>query len=174
MALSAPFHLQRWIDAHRDRLKPPVGNAELYEDHEFIVMVVGGPNSRTDFHVDPGEELFYMLEGDMVLRVLDEGALRDVEIKEGEIFLLPALVPHSPQRRAGTVGLVVERRRRQGELDGFCWYCARCSALLYVERFALTSIVRDLPPIFERYEAKEENRTCRRCGWVMPLRAART
>jgi 3-hydroxyanthranilate 3,4-dioxygenase len=170
MPLSAPLSFKGWIDEHRHLLKPPVGNAEIYPHHELIIMVVGGPNARDDFHVDPGEEFFYMVEGDMVLRVVDEGKLRDIEIKEGEIFLLPANVPHSPQRRANTVGLVVERQRRPGELDGFQWYCRQCEALMHEEKLQLTDIVTQLPPVFRRYYADEQKRTCGACGWVMPPR----
>jgi 3-hydroxyanthranilate 3,4-dioxygenase len=169
--LQAPFNFQRWIEEHRHLLQPPVGNCEVYPQHEFIVMVVGGPNSRTDYHVDPGEELFLQIEGDMTLRVVDDGKIRDIEIKQGDIFLLPPWVPHSPQRRAHTVGLVVERQRKAGELDQFQWYCERCSQKMYEESVQLTDIVAQLPPVFVRYEADVNNRTCKSCGWVMPLRA---
>jgi 3-hydroxyanthranilate 3,4-dioxygenase len=171
MPVAPPIDFRKFIDDHRHLLKPPVGNHEVYVDHEFIVMIVGGPNARTDYHVDPGEELFFQFEGDMTLRIIDEGKPRDVEIKEGQMFLLPAWVPHSPQRRADTVGLVVERRRRTGEIDAFEWYCEPCGQRLYREDLQLTSIVKDLPPVFERYEATVGNRTCRHCGWVMPTRA---
>jgi 3-hydroxyanthranilate 3,4-dioxygenase len=106
------LNLNRWIDEHRHLLKPPVGNKLVYQDSEFMIMVVGGPNTRADFHVDPAEEFFHQLEGDMVLRVAEGGRIRDLPIRAGEILLLPARVPHSPQRPAGSVGLVVERRRR--------------------------------------------------------------
>ncbi len=172
MALTPPFAFQAWIDAHRHLLKPPVGNCEVYPGHEFIVQVVGGPNSRTDYHVDPAEEFFYQLEGDMVLRVVDDGAVSDIPIRQGEIFLLPKHVPHSPQRQANTVGLVVERRRAPGELDAFEWYCERCSTLLYRAQVQMVNIVKDLPPIFVQYESDIKNRTCTQCAWVMPVRAS--
>jgi 3-hydroxyanthranilate 3,4-dioxygenase len=170
--LPSVFNFKQWIDENRHLLKPPVGNREVYPNHEFIVMVVGGPNSRTDYHVDPGEEFFYQLEGEMVLRVIDDGKIKDIPIKAGEIFLLPAWVPHSPQRMANSVGLVVERKRRDDEIDKFQWYCEKCSTMLYEESLQMSDIVKQLPPIFERYEAKVENRTCKKCGWVMPTRAA--
>lgn len=169
MALS-PLNFKAWIDEHRHLLKPPVMNKVVYEDTEFIIMVVGGPNSRTDFHIDPAEEFFYQLEGHMVLRVVEEGKIRDVKIDEGEILLLPANVPHSPQRFPDTVGLVVERRRREDELDGFAWYCEQCGNELYRETLHVKSIVDDLPPVFDRFYAKEEHRTCGECGWMMPPR----
>lgn len=169
--MRAPINFGKWIDEHRHLLKPPVGNQVVYEDTEFIIMVVGGPNTRSDFHIDPAEEFFYMLEGDMVLRVREDGKLKDVEIKEGEIFLLPAMVPHSPQRRADTVGLVVERRRNAGEIDGFAWYCEDCGETLYEEQLELKDIVKELPPIFGRFYADDANLTCGTCGWKMPPRA---
>ncbi len=171
MSLTPPINFKTWIEEHRHLLKPPVGNQVVYEDTEFIIMVVGGPNTRTDFHIDPAEEFFYMVEGDMVLRVEDEGTLRDIEIKEGEIFLLPANVPHSPQRKAQTVGLVVERRRNEGELDGLRWYCEQCAHPLYEETLQLQDITKDFPPVFDRFYSDEAHRTCDKCGWTMPPRA---
>lgn len=165
--ITPPFHFAKWIDEHRHLLKPPVGNQVVYEDTEFIVMVVGGPNTRKDYHVDEGEEFFYQLEGDMTLRIMEDGAPRDVPIRAGEIFLLPPRVPHSPQRRADTVGLVIERRRREGELDLFQWYCDGCHAKIYEEAVQLSDIVAQLPPIFERFWNNETNRKCEGCGALM-------
>jgi len=167
----SPIHFQRWIDEHRHLLKPPVGNRLVYEDEEFIIMVVGGPNARTDFHVDPAEEFFHQIEGSMVLRLVQDGAIHDVEIKAGEIFLLRADVPHSPQRQAGGVGLVVERRRKPGEKDGLRWYCERCVTPVYEETFELKDITKDFPPVFDRFYADAKNRTCRTCGYQVPDRA---
>jgi len=161
------FNFRRWIDEHRHLLKPPVGNKRVFRDSEFIIMVVGGPNSRKDYHVDPGEEFFYQLEGDMVLKTIQGGRAVDVPIREGEILLLPPNVPHSPQRVANTVGLVIERERRPGEQDGFQWYCERCSHLLYEEFAPLTDIEKQLPVIFEHFFSSEDHRTCRNCGAVM-------
>jgi 3-hydroxyanthranilate 3,4-dioxygenase len=161
------FDFRRWIDANRHLLKPPVGNKRVFADSEFIVMVVGGPNTRTDYHVDPAEEFFYQLEGDMLLKTVQGGKPVDVPIREGEILLLPPRVPHSPQRRTDTVGLVIERERRPGELDGFQWYCENCGQLLYEEFFALEDIETQLAPVFERFYASRERRTCRNCGRIM-------
>jgi 3-hydroxyanthranilate 3,4-dioxygenase len=161
------INFRRWIDEHRHLLKPPVGNKLVYQDTEFIIMVVGGPNVRKDFHVDPAEEFFYQLEGDMNLRVVEDGRVRDLPIREGEILLLPPRVPHSPQRRANSAGLVVERRRRTGELDALQWYCEHCGALLYEEGFALVDIEAQFPPVMKRFFDSLAHRTCRRCGTVM-------
>jgi 3-hydroxyanthranilate 3,4-dioxygenase len=164
-----PLNLHRWIQEHRSLLKPPVGNKLIFGDGEFIVMAVGGPNVRRDFHVDPAEEFFHQLEGDMVLRVAEGGRIRDLPIRAGEILLLPPRVPHSPQRPAGTVGLVIERRRRPGELDGLQWYCEQCSNLLYEEYLPLTDIETQFPPVFDRFYASTEYRRCKRCGALSPL-----
>ena len=167
MPISAPFNLRLWIDQHRHLLKPPVGNKLLFQDTDFIVMAVGGPNSRQDFHHDPGEELFYQIEGDVVLRLVQDGGITDVPIREGELFLLPSEVPHSPQRPAGTVGIVVERRRRGDELDGFSWHCEHCANRLYHERVRVSNIETQLPAVFQRFFSNLGHRTCKACGTVM-------
>ena len=159
-----PINFKNWIDENRHLLKPPVGNKVVYENTEFIIMVVGGPNTRKDYHIDEGEEFFYQLEGDMVLRIMQDGKPKDINIKEGEIFLLPPKVPHSPQRFENTVGLVVERKRREGELDGFQWYCDECSSLLYDKFFVLTDIVKQLPPIFDGFWQDDKVRICKQCN----------
>jgi 3-hydroxyanthranilate 3,4-dioxygenase len=160
------FNFRRWIDENRQFLKPPVGNKKVFRDSEFIIMVVGGPNARKDYHVDPGEEFFYQLEGDMLLKTVQDGRMVDVPIREGEIFLLPSRMPHSPQRKANTVGLVIERERRAGELDGFQWYCENCQNLLHEEFIELTDIETQMPPLFDRFYSSQANRTCKRCGTV--------
>jgi len=165
------FNFQKWIDEHRHLLKPPVCNQQVFEDNDFIVMVVGGPNARTDYHYDEGPEFFYQLEGDMLLRTIQDDKRVDITIAEGEILLLPPKVPHSPQRFENTVGLVVERKRLDEELDGFMWYCEQCDQKLYEEFLYISDIVEQLPPIFERFYDSEENRTCKNCGTVMPPRA---
>ena len=162
-----PINFQQWIDANRHLLRPPVGNKVVYSDSEFIIQVVGGPNSRKDFHVDPGDEFFYQLEGRMVLRVVQDRRVTDVTILAGEIFLLPAQIPHSPQRLPDSVGLVIERRRRPGELDGLQWYCDNCSNLLYEEYFPLTNIETNFQPVIERFFSSLSLRTCKRCHAVM-------
>jgi 3-hydroxyanthranilate 3,4-dioxygenase len=161
------FNLHRWIDEHRQVLQPPVGNKRVFADGDFIIMVVGGPNSRQDYHVDPGQEFFYQLEGDIVLRTVQGGRPVAVPIRQGEVFLLPPNMPHSPQRPANTVGLVVERQRRPGERDGFQWYCERCGKLLHEEFIELTDIEKQLAPVFERFYASLQRRTCSSCGAVL-------
>lgn len=169
---SMPFNFGKWIEEHRNLLQPPVGNAQIWADTDFIVTVVGGPNARTDYHDDPLEEFFYQLTGDITLRVLDDGKVREIPIRAGEIFLLPPHVRHSPQRpMPGSVGLVIERQRPEGLIDGFEWYCPSCNGLLYRVEVQLKSIVKDLPPLFEQFYASIEKRTCRACGTVHPGKA---
>lgn len=167
MSVLQAFNFRQWIDEHRQLLKPPVGNKLVFQHTEFIIMVVGGPNARKDFHIDPAEEFFYQLEGDMVLRIVESGLIRELPIRAGDIFLLPPGVPHSPQRSAGSVGLVIERQRRAGELDGLQWYCEHCSTLLYQEYFPLTDIETQFPPVFARFFDSVAHRTCRQCGQLM-------
>jgi 3-hydroxyanthranilate 3,4-dioxygenase len=163
------FNLQKWIDDHRHLLKPPVCNQQVFDDDDFIVMVVGGPNSRKDYHYDEGPEFFYQIEGEMLLKTIQDDRQVDIPIREGEILLLPPKVPHSPQRFVDTVGLVVERRRLPHELDGFMWFCDTCHHKLYEEYVSLSDIVGQLPPIFDRFYGSVENRTCANCGAVMPV-----
>jgi 3-hydroxyanthranilate 3,4-dioxygenase len=167
MAFTQPFNLLSWIESNRSLLKPPVGNKLLFEDAGLIVMAVGGPNSRKDFHHDPGEELFYQVEGEMVLKTVQDGRIIDVPIRAGEMFLLPAEMPHSPRRPPGSVGVVVERRRAPEELDGFSWYCENCGHQLYFERVPVRNIETELPGIFQRFYSSAAHRTCRVCGTVM-------
>lgn len=171
MELLKAFNFSRWIDEHAHLLRPPVGNRVLFERAgDLIVQVVGGPNARTDFHDDPYEEFFHQVRGDMVLRIMREGRPRDVPIREGEVLLLPARVRHSPQRPAGSVGLVVEKVRPRGVDDGFEWYCPACHALLHRVEVNVQDIVADLPPLFDAFYSSAAARTCRHCGHVHPGR----
>jgi 3-hydroxyanthranilate 3,4-dioxygenase len=161
-----PINFKKWIDEHRHLLKPPVGNQQVWADREFMVTVVGGPNSRTDYHINEGEEFFYQLEGDINLRMIVEGKPQDFPIREGEIFLLPPNVPHSPQRPAGTIGLVLERRRLEHELDTFLWVCKNCHAELWKHSLHVTDITTQLQPVFQAYYSNPENLKCKACGTV--------
>ena len=167
MAIRSAFNFKEWINNHRDLLKPPVGNAQVFEDTEFIVMVVGGPNARKDYHYNEGEEFFYQIEGDIVVKIIDDGVPRDIHINEGDIFLLPARTPHSPQRGPNTVGMVIERKREPKELDGFLWFCEHCGNKLHEEYLPVTNIVEQLPPVFARFWTNEDIRTCKKCGTII-------
>ena len=157
------FNFKKWIDENRHLLKPPVGNKVVWKDREFIVMTVGGPNARTDFHVNQSEEFFYQLEGNMTLKVINPaGKMEDIRIEAGDIYLLRANTPHSPQREAGSVGLVIERKRREEEIDGLQWYCEKCETKLYEEFFKLVNIETQFPEVFERYY-NSEHKICPKC-----------
>jgi len=169
MPVIPPINLKRWVDEHRELLKPPVGNKMIWKDSEFLVMAVGGPNQRKDFHVEDGEEFFYQVEGDIVVRIIEDGKVRDITIREGEMFLLPAGIPHSPQRPANTVGLVIERQRADSEHDHLRWFCEKCGEMLYDASFQLVDLGKQLKPIIEDFYADEAKRTCKKCGTVMPV-----
>ena len=171
MAASKPFNLQAWIDQNRHLLKPPVGNFTLFKESEnFIVMVVGGPNSRRDYHVNAGEELFYQLEGSIELKTIEDGKRITHVLNQGDMFLLPPFVPHSPRRPAGTVGLVIELIRTDADVpDGFRWYCEHCGNLMHEEQAFITDIVTQLPPVMARFTENKELRTCKKCGTYMEL-----
>jgi 3-hydroxyanthranilate 3,4-dioxygenase len=166
MALAA-LNLKAWIDENRHLLKPPVGNKCIWENGDYIVMVVGGPNSRKDYHYNKTPEFFYQVEGDINLKIIEEGKPRTVTIKEGEVFLLPAGVPHSPQRGPNTVGLVVETKRPKQMKDAMLWFCEDCGTKLYEEKFYCDNIETDLPRIMKAFYGDEALRTCRKCKSVM-------
>lgn len=161
-----------WLAEHGPGLKPPVGNKEVFPGgSDFIVMVVGGPNQRTDFHVDPYEEVFYQLKGTMHVDLMTPDGPRNVEIGAGQMWVLPRSMPHSPQRpEPGSLGLVFERIREPGTLEKFQWYCPTCSSLVHEVELQVTDIVVDLPPVFDAFYADESARTCPSCGTVHPGR----
>ena len=168
MSLAA-FNFAQWIERHAHLLKPPVGNRQVFaEAGDLIVMVVGGPNARTDYHDDPYEEFFYQLRGDIVLRVIEDGNPRELPVREGEVLLLPRHVRHSPQRPAGSVGLVVEKVRPPGVDDGFEWYCPKCFTRIHRVEANVKSIVADLPPLFDYFYSS--SRKCPGCGQIHPGR----
>ena len=165
MAVIAPFNLKKWIDEHRDLLKPPVGNQCIYKDAEnFIVMVVGGPNARKDYHYNESEELYYQVEGNIVLKIIDDGVPKSIPINEGDLFLLPPQTPHSPQRGANTVGLVIEKVREdeEDEKDAFMWFCENCGNKLHEEVLFVKDIVKQLPPVMEKFWNSTDLRTCKK------------
>lgn len=165
----APINFPKWLEEHRHLLKPPVGNQQIWQDTDFIVTVVGGPNHRTDFHDDPYEEFFWQFKGNAYLELMQDGKRARVELPEGAMFLLPPHVRHSPQRpEPGSLCLVIERQRPHGTVDGFEWYCPKCDARVHRVEVQLKSIVKDLPPLFDAFYGSEEKRTCPKCGHLHP------
>ena len=170
MSLKPPFNLSQWIAENRELLKPPVGNKNLYkESGDYIVMIVAGPNARKDYHYNETEELFYQIEGDITVYIQQEGKKVEIPIKEGEMFLLPAKVPHSPVRPAGSIGLVIERKREPQHKDGLMWFSDTANAKLYEEYFHLTNIEKDFLPVFRKFYGDEKLRTCPVTGEVMEV-----
>ena len=169
MSLGMPFNFNQWIEDNKDKLKPPVSNKSIYPlSKDYIVMVVGGPNARKDYHYNETEELFYQLKGDILVTAQIEGKAVKVPIKEGEMFLLPANTPHCPVRPENSIGLVIERVRKGTDYrDGLMWFCDECNHKLYEERFTLNDIVNDFLEVFGRFYNSEEHRTCENCNHVM-------
>lgn len=166
--IKRPFNLQQWIEDNRALLKPPVGNKNLYvESGDYIIMIVGGPNARKDYHYNETEELFYQLEGDIVVKIQEEGKAVEIPIRAGEMFLLPAQIPHSPIRSEGSVGLIIERKRTNGMIDGLQWYCDSCNNLLHDTYFRLSNIEKDFIPRFKEFYGSKEMRTCQKCNAEM-------
>jgi len=167
MSITRPFNFKKWIDDNRHLLKPPVNNKVVYKDAEFIVMVVGGPNSRKDYHYNESEEFFYQIEGNVIVKIQEDGREVEVPINEGDIFLLPPRVPHNPIRFKNTIGLVMERRRRNGEKDGLMWFCETCNTKLYEEFFELNDITSQFQEVFVKFYSSDDLRTCKSCGQKM-------
>lgn len=169
MEARKPFNLNKWIEENRHQLKPPVNNKNLYpEGTDYIVMIVGGPNARKDYHYNETEELFYQLEGEINVRIQENGNPVDIKLGPGDMFLCPAKTPHSPMRTAGSIGLVIERvRAGKGFIDGLLWFCEKCNNKLHETFFELKDIETDFLPRFKEYYGSETLRTCNKCGHVM-------
>ena len=170
MSFKSPFNLNSWIEQNRELLKPPVGNKNLFvESGDYIIMIVGGPNARKDYHLNESEELFYQLEGDILVKIQEDGKSKDIHIKEGDMFLLPAGIPHSPIRGENTVGLVIELNRKEKMQDGLLWFCDKCNHKLHEFTFPLKNIEKDFIGRFKEFYASKELRTCEKCGHEMEL-----
>lgn len=169
MEIRKPFNLNQWLDENKHLLKPPVANRNLYpEGSDYIVMVVAGPNARKDYHYNETEELFYQLEGEINVRIQQDGKAVDVPLKAGDMFLLPGGIPHSPGRSANSIGLVIERvRAGKGFNDGLLWFCEKCNHKLHEVYFELHDIEKDFLPHFRAYYGNQDLRTCKQCGHVM-------
>jgi 3-hydroxyanthranilate 3,4-dioxygenase len=174
-ALNPAFNFVKWVEENEHLLKPPVNNKQMWAAQgDFIVQVVGSPNERTDFHVDPYEEWFYQFRGDMHINLQTDDGIVTQHVREGEMWLLPRDTPHSPQRPdPGSVGVVIERIREEGTLEKFQWYCLNCNHLVHEVELQVRDIVVDLPPVFEQFYADETVRECADCGSVHPGRSAR-
>ena len=170
MNILSTFHLKQWVDENQHLFNPPFRTNKLLVSHkDFIVMMLRGPNTRLDFHIDPGDEFFYQVEGEMELVVKPEGERRQiVKIKEGEIFLCPGGVPHSPRRFENTWGLVIERKRRSEEQEEFAWFCEQCDALVLSRVVNQGNIPAQVTAVYTEFNNDPRLRTCKSCGFVFP------
>ena len=164
------FGLWKWVEEHRGAFEPPVGNKVIWEDSQFTAMIVRGPNARRDFHVDPSDEIFYMLRGAMTIETIRDGRRTEHVIREGELFLVPALTPHAPHRPADTWGLVVEVKRALHQTESLRWYCEGCDTPLHDVTMHVADIERELKSAIQAFDASVALRTCRACGHVQPER----
>src|SRR5262245_37584596 len=162
------FNLWGWVEKNRHAFEPPVGNKVIWDDSQFTAMIIRGPNARRDFHVDPSDEIFYMLRGDMALELMREGKRETQVIRDGELLLVPGFVPHSPHRPPDTWGLVVEVKRAPDQTESLLWFCDRCDARLHEVTMHVADIETELTLAIQRFDADVELRTCRRCGHVQP------
>ncbi len=166
-----PKSLWGWIDENQDAFQPPVGNKVVWEDSQFTAMVVRGPNARRDFHLDPFDEIFYQLRGDIVVEYLEpDGQRQSAIVQEGDLFLVPAMVGHSPHRPADSWGLVIEIKRSPEHVESLLWLCDRCGAKIHEATMYVANIETELKAAIERFDADEQLRTCSSCGYVQPER----
>ena len=172
MKYGKPINFSTWLGDNAEKFRPPVGHQQVWGESDLIVTVVGGPNQRTDFHDDPFEEYFHQFQGNASLIVLDRGKFERIHLKQGDVFLLPAHVRHSPQRpEPDSRCTVIERSRPTGALDAFEWYCAHCNTLVHRAEVQLQSIVSDLPKVYAGfYDSSDEQRRCPECGHIHPGR----
>ncbi|POS03077.1 3-hydroxyanthranilate 3,4-dioxygenase [Flavobacterium croceum DSM 17960] len=170
MSVAKPFNLPQWIEENKQLLQPPVANKNLYiHSGDYIVMIVGGPNARKDYHYNETEELFYQLQGEITVYIQENHQKKAMHLKAGDMFLLPAKIPHSPSRTENSIGLVIERKRENlGLKDGLLWFCDHCNHKLYEVYFELHNIEKDFLPHFEHFYNSEQLRTCKHCGTIMP------
>jgi 3-hydroxyanthranilate 3,4-dioxygenase len=166
--LALPFNLDHWIDENLPKSLGAIGNKEVFKGSDFIFQIIKGPNARNDFHIDPFDEIFYQLKGRIFVHVIEDARERRIRIEEGEVFILPKEIYHSPRRPPGSIGLVVERPRKKDELDGIAWFCPSCSTRLHEVRFWCDDIERGLKDEISAFNANLELRTCKSCGAVLP------
>ncbi|KAE8323891.1 3-hydroxyanthranilic acid dioxygenase [Aspergillus sergii] len=173
LPIPGALQLTAWLEKNSASLQPPVNNKCLYSGEDFILMAVGGPNKRKDYHINQTEEWFYQIKGDMLLKIVENGdQFRDVVIREGEMFLLPGNIPHSPRRQGDTIGLVMERKRPVGSIDRLRWYCenekehGETPALIREEQFYCENMETQLKDVIEDWMRNESSRECKLCGSI--------
>ena len=166
---NVPIGLRAWISANVAAFQPPVGNKVVFAESEFIFMVVRGPNARNDFHINPGDEIFYQIDGTIAVDIrLDGGAIERRQVGPGDVLLVPARTPHSPHRPEGSWGVVIERQRSSYERDRLVWYCPACGSVLHEITFVLADIEIELARAIAGVNDDIARRTCRDCGTTLP------
>ncbi|KAF3189562.1 3-hydroxyanthranilic acid dioxygenase [Orbilia oligospora] len=165
MPISSPLNLPKWLKENSHLLQPPINNYCVYNE-DFTVMIVGGAsgNARTDYHINTTPEWFYQYKGPMVLKIVDDGIFRDIIIREGDMFLLPPNTPHNPVRFADTVGIVLEQKRPEGNLDRLRWYCQDCKEVVYEDAFYCTDLGTQIKEAVNKFRSDDSLRTCKNCG----------
>jgi 3-hydroxyanthranilate 3,4-dioxygenase len=163
--------LKRWVEENRHVYNPPYKTNHILMHHdEFFVLVLNGPNMRFDFHREPGEEFFFQIHGDIELHLKPERERRQVvKIREGEIFLCPGGLAHSPRRGEGTWGLVIERKRKPEEKEEFLWFCETCDERVMARTIVQGDTGAQVTAIYEAFNADPRLRTCTACGYVFPV-----
>ncbi|KAF2281319.1 3-HAO-domain-containing protein [Westerdykella ornata] len=165
--LANPLNIPQWITENAHMLQPPINNYCVYHASGLTVMIVGGPNARTDYHINETAEWFYQYKGSMLLKVVDtDGSFRDIHIHEGDMFLLPPNTPHNPVRFADTVGIVIELHRPEGSVDRLRWYCQACGEVVHEASFHCTDLGTQIKEAVNKFKADKEARTCKNCGTV--------
>jgi 3-hydroxyanthranilate 3,4-dioxygenase len=160
------FNLHRWIDENRGNWGQ---RRVIWEDSDFIAFVTRGPNRRKDFHINPGDEIFYQLEGELKLHYLKDGQHELAVLQAGDLLLLPRRVPHSPRRAAGSWTFVVEKKRSAGEMDCFIWPCEKCGNRLYETEVRFDDPSNAVADATQRIQSTPALATCKNCGSVLEL-----
>jgi 3-hydroxyanthranilate 3,4-dioxygenase len=160
----------KWVEENRSRTDKPLMSHERVWYNGFLVMLFDGPTpkDRCDFHINTSPEFFYQLVGDMQCRVIENGRFRDITVKEGEMFMLPANEPHLNSRVQGSLGIVLHQTRAPGAKDSIVWYCENCCNQLYRADYIFEDLKAQLPIFVRKFLADEALRTCDACGTVMP------
>lgn len=153
------------LEQNSHLLKPPINNYLIYND-PLTVMVVGGPNARTDYHINETPEFFYQYKGRMLLKTVDQGEFRDIYIDEGELFLLPANTPHNPVRFENTVGIVIEQPRPASSIDKLRWYCQNCGSKVHEAAFHCTDLGTQIKEAVNQFKDDNVARKCSNCGEI--------
>lgn len=161
------FNLHQWIDENRGNWGQ---RRVIWENSDFLAFVTRGPNRRKDFHINPGDEIFYQLEGELNLHYVSrEGKQEMALLKPNDLFLLPGNVPHSPRRKEGSWTFVVERRRQANEVDRFIWICEKCGERLYEATVFFDDPGDAVTRATSAIKADRKLATCSRCGDVLEL-----